>query len=52
MINNNFRETERMRKELIAVYNNSAKWAKKVNLMPPDQVTAVYLRFKSQNKVK
>lgn len=28
-----------------------AKWAKKVNLMQPAQVTALYLKFKSQGKI-
>lgn len=29
----------------------TASWKKKVNLMPPAQVTAVYLKFRSQNKI-
>lgn len=44
------KEINRQREELKKAYPG-VKWAKKVNLMPPDQVTAVYLRLKAQNKI-
>lgn len=44
------KEIEKKREALKKVYP-TAKWAKKVNLMSPDQVTAVYLRLKNQNKL-
>ena len=43
-------EINKQREALKKAYD-SAKWAKKVNLMPPAQVTAVYLRLKNQNKI-
>lgn len=38
------------REALIKAYA-SESWRQKVNKMPPDQVIAVYLRFKNQNKL-
>lgn len=46
-----YRDTERKREALKRTYP-SAQWAKKVNLMPPDQVDAVYIRLRNQNKLK
>lgn len=43
-------EITKQREALKKAYPGPA-WAKKVNLMPPDQVTAVYLRLKDQNKI-
>lgn len=44
-------ETNNQREALKKVYPGAA-WHKKVNLMSPDQVVAVYLRLKSQGKIK
>lgn len=44
-------EINKQREALKSAYPGSAKWSKKVNLMPPAQVTAVYLRLKNQNKI-
>ena len=38
------------REALKKVYNSRA-WAEKVNKMSDDQVVAIYLRLKSQNKI-
>ena len=43
-------ETNRQREAVKAAYPGP-KWAKKVNLMDADQVAAIYLRLKAQNKI-
>jgi hypothetical protein len=44
--------TESKEREAVkAAYPHSTKWATKVSRMSDQQVTAVYLRFKSQGKV-
>lgn len=45
-------EITKKREALKGAYPQSIKWAKKVNLMPPDQVVAVYFRLLQQNKLK
>lgn len=44
-------ETQIQREAIKRVYIGP-KWAKKVNLMPADQVQAIYLRLKSENKLR
>ena len=41
----------RKREALKAAYPTSKRWATKVNNMTETQVTAIYLRLKSQGKV-
>lgn len=42
--------TEQKREAIRAAYPGR-KWAQKVNAMTEDQVVAVYLRLKQQNKI-
>ena len=42
--------TNQEREELKKVYS-SKKWAEKVDRMRPDQVTAIYIRLRSQGKL-
>lgn len=39
------------REALKKAYPNSKSWAEKVDKMRPDQVTAVYIRLRSQQKL-
>ena len=39
------------REELKKAYPNSKKWAEKVDRMPPDQVTAIYIKLRAQRKL-
>lgn len=41
-----------MKRLLKAVYPNSTSWATKVDKMKPNQVTAIFLDFKSKNYIK
>lgn len=43
-------DTEKKRQALLAAYPGPS-WADKVKRMPEDQVIAVYLRLKAQNKI-
>lgn len=43
--------SEKEREELKKAYPNSQKWQDKVNKMRPDQVTAIYIRLKSEGKL-
>lgn len=43
-------ETDQYREELKKAYP-SDQWAKKVDAMRPDQVTAIYIRLRSQGKL-
>lgn len=45
------KETEQQREALKTAYN-SAAWSKKVNLMDPQQVLAIYLKFKREQKIR
>lgn len=44
-------DTEREREELKKVYPNSQSWAHKVDRMPPEQVAAIYIRFRNEGKL-
>lgn len=49
--------TEQERQALLAVYppvsdKKKSRWVEKVNEMSPAQVHAIYIRFKSQGKIK
>lgn len=46
---NTTKETERA--AIKSVYPNSDSWSRKVDKMSSQQVTAIYLRFKSQGKL-
>lgn len=39
------------REQLKKAYPNSKSWAEKVDKMSPSQVTAIYIRLKSQGKL-
>lgn len=39
------------REELKKAYPNSQRWHERVDKMPPDQVTAIYIRLRSQGKL-
>lgn len=41
----------REREELKKLYPNSKSWVEKVNNMSDKQVTAIFLRFKNENKL-
>lgn len=43
-------DTERKRQALLKAYPTKS-WADQVKRMGPSQVTALYLKFKSQNKI-
>lgn len=43
-------KTQQKREALKGAYSGE-RWAEKVDKMPPEQVTAMYLRLKSQAKV-
>jgi hypothetical protein len=45
-----YADDEKKREALKGAYSGAA-WQEKVRNMTPDQVTAVYLRLKSQNKI-
>lgn len=44
-------ESARQREAVKSAYPNSKSWASKVDNMSDTQVTAIYLRFKSENKI-
>jgi hypothetical protein len=44
-------ETAEMRKAVMAVYKSSITWQHRVREMTPEQVTAIYLRFKKEEKL-
>lgn len=39
------------REELKKVYPNSKQWHEKVNKMPENQVTAIFIRFQAQGRL-
>lgn len=41
----------REREAVKNVYSGSTRWAEKVDKMSPNQVTAIYLRFKAEGKL-
>lgn len=42
---------EQKRAAVLAVYPNSVTWKHRVREMTPEQVTAIYLRFKTEGKL-
>lgn len=45
-------DLERMKQELLKLYPKSAGWADKVKHMSSEQVTAIYLRYRSEGKLR
>lgn len=45
-------DLDRKREELKKLYPKSTGWRKRVNQMSPEQVTAIYLKFLSERKLR
>jgi hypothetical protein len=45
-------ELEQKRAAVLAVYPNSVTWRHRVEGMTPEQVTAIYLRFEREGRLK
>lgn len=45
-------DLEQKRQELLKLYPKSAGWADKVKHMSSEQVTAIYLRYRSEGKLR
>lgn len=45
-------DLDQKREELKKVYPENSSWADKVNKMSLEQVTAIYLRFRSEGKLR
>lgn len=44
-------DVNQQREELKKAYPNSKQWHKKVDRMPENQVTAIYIRFRAEGKL-
>jgi hypothetical protein len=45
-------DLDQKREAIKQVYPKSTRWAEKVNKMSEEQVTAIYLRFRSEGKLR
>lgn len=48
----NLAEEQRRRQEVKDAYSGSTTWAERVDKMSPKQLTAIYLKLKSEGRVK
>ena len=45
-------DDQQMRAAVLAVYANSVTWKHRVREMSPEQVIAIYMRFKEEGKIQ
>lgn len=45
-------DLDQKKQELLKLYPKSKGWAEKVKHMPSEQVTAIYLRYRSEGKLR